>query len=197
MPAGWTIQQITHCSASLACSDSLANHSSAAAVGEADLTSVATIVKQARKTTQATAIVSTATITRQAAKTATATAATTATITRQIGKRFSAAPATAATIVKRVGKALGGTPVTTSATLTPQYLHLGVTNPQALSASVAATASLTAFYVHNPVSTPQTLTVTITTVATIGTVKVTPVTAGRDQQDIGVLVAAVGGGIGV
>jgi hypothetical protein len=49
VPAGWTIQQITHCSAGLACSDSLANRSSASALGEADLTTTATIRRQVGK----------------------------------------------------------------------------------------------------------------------------------------------------
>ena len=66
-PAGWTIQQITHCSASLLCSDSLPNCSIATALGEADPTIAASIVKQARKTTQAPAVATTATISRQAA----------------------------------------------------------------------------------------------------------------------------------
>jgi len=50
MPAGWTIQQITHCSAGLACSDSLVNRSSASALGEADLTTTATISRRVGKT---------------------------------------------------------------------------------------------------------------------------------------------------
>ena len=65
MPAGWTIQQITHCSASLACSDSLANHSNAAAVGEADLGTTATIVKQAGTTLTTSAVTSAATVATQ------------------------------------------------------------------------------------------------------------------------------------
>jgi hypothetical protein len=113
VPAGWTIQQITHCSESLACSDSLVNRSSATALGEADLTTTATIAKQV-------------------AKTVTATITTTAALVRQ---------------------------------------KIGIY--------------------------PQALTATVTTSATIATVKVTPVTLGRDQQDVAVLVAAVGGGIGV
>jgi hypothetical protein len=65
MPAGWTIGQITHCSASLACSDSLPVHSSpATALGEADLTSSATISRQVGKTATATSTTS-ATLTAQ------------------------------------------------------------------------------------------------------------------------------------
>ena len=83
MPAGWTIQQITHCSASLACSDTLVNHSNAAATGEADLTSVATIVKQTAKSTAAT-VTTAATVATQKISiyplAPTATVVTTATI---------------------------------------------------------------------------------------------------------------------
>jgi len=112
MPAGWTVQQITHCSASLACSDTLVNHSSAAATGEADLTSTATIVKQAAKTTAAT--------------------------------------------------------VTTTATVATQKIGI---YPQALAA-------------------------TVTTTATLAATKISPVVPGTDMQEIGELVAAVGGGVG-
>jgi len=217
VPAGWTIQQITHCSVGLACSNSLVNRSSASALGEADPTTAATIVKQARKTAQATAVATTATIRRGIGKTLAnyapaivdlfivdqavvdgsgAPVSTTATITRGIGKSFSTATATAATIVKRAGKALAGTPVVSGATLTPQYLHLGVTNPQALSASVATGATLTPLYLHAGVTSPQALTATVVTTASLDAAKVTPVIPGGDQQGVSALVAAVGGGIG-
>jgi hypothetical protein len=150
--AGCTAQQITHCSASLPCSDGLANRSTASVSCGPSLTTSATIVKQAGKTTQA-------------------TVATTATIRKQIGKQLGTVVASAATIVKQARKALAGTPVATGATLTPLYLHAGVTNPKALSVSVVTTASLSA-------------------------VKVTPFVPGADQQDVAALVAAVGGGIG-
>ena len=63
MAAGWQIQAITHCSASLLCSNSLAVHSSpAAAVGEADVTTAATIVKQAAKPLAAATVTTGATV---------------------------------------------------------------------------------------------------------------------------------------
>jgi hypothetical protein len=81
VPAGWTIQQITHCSASLPNSDSLINHSSASALGEADLTTAATITRRIGKTTTTTAVGSAATIATIKAKTATASGAVTTSAT--------------------------------------------------------------------------------------------------------------------
>jgi aspartyl aminopeptidase len=77
VPAGWTIQQITHCSASLPNSDSLVNHSSAAALGEADLTSTAAISRRVGKSFTTTTVASAATIATIKAKTATASATVT------------------------------------------------------------------------------------------------------------------------
>jgi hypothetical protein len=68
MPAGWTIQQITHCSETLACSDSLPVNSTASALGEADLISSATIARQVGKTAVAT-MVTAATLAAQPAVT--------------------------------------------------------------------------------------------------------------------------------
>jgi hypothetical protein len=87
MPAGWTIGQITHCSASLACSDSLPVHSSpATAVGEADLTSSATISRQVGKGAIATTATSATlaaqpTVTHPQSVTATVTSSATMTAT--------------------------------------------------------------------------------------------------------------------
>ena len=126
-----------------------------------------------------------------------AAVATTATITKQIGKGLGAAPTVAATIVKRAGKALAGTPVTTGGSLTPLYLHAGVTNPKTLTASVSSAATLAATYIRNPVTTARALTaVALVTTASLNAVKVTPVIPGSDQQDVSALVAAVGGGVG-
>jgi hypothetical protein len=82
VPAGWTIQQITHCSATLACSDSLPNNSTAAAVGEADPTTAAQITRQVARTATAT-VATSATVATVKAKTQALTAtavATTATV---------------------------------------------------------------------------------------------------------------------
>src|SRR5215831_10800420 len=99
MPAGWTIGQITHCSASLACSDSLPVHSSpATAVGEADLASTAMVGKQVGKAATATAVVTSATVTRQVGKALTVVGASAATIRRQVGKLAAATTATTATV---------------------------------------------------------------------------------------------------
>jgi hypothetical protein len=86
MPAGWTIQQITHCSASLACSDSLPVNSTASAIGEADLTSSATIGRQIGKAVTATTattatLTAQPTVTRPQSLTATVTSSATLTAT--------------------------------------------------------------------------------------------------------------------
>jgi|SRR5215831_379590 len=198
MPAGWTIGQITHCSSSLLCSDSLPVHSSpATAVGEADPTTSASIGKQAGKTLTTTAVASAATIARQVGKQLAPTVATTATIARQIAKTAVATVASTALVVKQARKTFGSSAVASSASLAPTFIHPGVTNPLTLQATtVTTTASLAPTYIRNPVTTPQPLTATITTSATLSAVKVTPVVPGRDAQEIGELVAAVAGGVG-
>jgi len=113
-PAGCTVQQITHCSVSLLCSDSLANRSLATVSCGANLTTSATIV---------------------------------------------AAPI--------------------------------VTRPQALTATAATAATITLIKAKSAA-----LAATVTTSATLGAVKITAPTVGRETQDVGALVAAVGGGIG-
>ena len=84
MPAGWAITQITHCSASLACSDSLPVNSTASAIGEADPTTSASISRQIGKSATA-AAATTATLATQAIVThpqsLTATVTSTATMT--------------------------------------------------------------------------------------------------------------------
>ena len=199
MPAGWTIGQITHCSSSLLCSDSLPVHSSpATAVGEADPTTSASIARQAGKSVTTTAVASAATIARQVGKRLTPTVVTSATIAKQVAKTAVATVVSSALVVKQARKTFGSSAVASSASLAPTFIHPGVTNPLTLQATTVTTAaSLAATYVHNPVTTPQALTATITTSATLSAVKVTPVMPGRDTQGIGELVAAVGGGVGI
>ena len=84
MPAGWTIQQITHCSASLPCSDSLVVRSNAAAAGEADVATAAAIVKQIAKKVTSALVASSATLApRQAGKVFAATVTTAASLVTQ------------------------------------------------------------------------------------------------------------------
>jgi hypothetical protein len=124
MAAGWTIQQITHCSASLVCSDTLANHSSpATALGEADPTTSATISKQAGRALTSAAV------------------ATAATLQRQIVKTVSASTVTLGSAVKQARKTVSSTGSSAAALATTYIPYGGVSNPLTLTTAAVGTAA--------------------------------------------------------